>query len=122
MGGDGMAMGSRRGAFSDAVTVPRSDADGAGALGHGVLRAPPVVPVRGRRRPGLLAAGLMLAALGGLGSVWLVNSAAHRVPVLVVARPVSAGATLTDADLARTDVSVDADVHTVPAQEASQVI
>ena len=116
-----MVTGSRRGG-SDAVTLPQADADGARAPGHGVLRAPPVIPVRGRRRPGLLAAGLMLAALGGLVSVWLVNSAGHRVPVLVVARPVSAGTTLTDADLARTDVSVDADVRTVPADEASQVV
>src|SRR4051812_8056512 len=121
MGGDGMTTGSRRGAPSDA-TLPRADADGAPASGHGVLRAPPVVPVRGRRRPGLLAAGLMLAALGGLVSVWLVNSAAHRVPVLVVARDVAAGTTITDADLARTDVSVDADVRTVPAREAPRVV
>src|SRR3954470_22130312 len=113
-----MAMGSRRGG-SGAVTLPPPDADGARASGHSVRRAPAVVPVRGRRRPGLLAAGLMLAALGGLVTVWLVNSAAHRVPVLVVARDVAAGTTITGADLARTDVSVDADVRTVPAQEAS---
>ena len=64
----------------------------------------------------------MLAALGGLVSVWLVNSAAHRVPVLVVVRSIAAGTTITDADLAQTDVSVDSDVHTLPAQEASQVV
>ena len=116
-----MVTGSRRGG-SDAVTLPQADGDGARASGHGVMRAPPLIPVRGRRRPGLLAAGLMLAALGGLVTVWLVNSAAHRVPVLVVARPVSVGTTLTDDDLARTDVSVDADVRTVSADEASQVV
>ena len=114
-------MGSRREGSSTAVTLPRPDADGVRA-GQTGRRAPPVVPVRGRRRPALLAVGLMLAALGGLVALWLVNSAAHRVPVLVVARPVAAGATLTDADVARTDVSVDADVHTVPARETSQVV
>ena len=62
-----MAMGSRREGSSNAVTLPRPDADGARASGHSVRRAPPVVPVRGRRRPGPAGGGADARRVGRPG-------------------------------------------------------
>lgn len=42
------------------------------------LRAPVVVAPRGRRRPGLMVAGIALAALGALAAAWLVAQAGDR--------------------------------------------
>ncbi len=90
--------------------------------GRESLRAPSVPPTRGRRRPGLLVAGLALVAVGALVAVWLLNAAAHRVPVLVVARNVAAGSTITAGDLSQVEVSVDAGVATVLASQADTVV
>jgi SAF domain len=84
--------------------------------------APRVPSPRARRRPGLLALGVALVAAGALTVAWLVTSAAQRVPVLVVARDVPYGTTLTAADLAVADVSVDPTVHTVPAAARDEVL
>jgi hypothetical protein len=114
-------MASRRGGSSATVTLPGPTVDGTQARPQ-PTRAPVVVPTRGRRRPGLLVTGVMLAALGGLIAVWLVNQAGHRTSVLVVARPVAAGATLSDSDLARAEISFDSTVGTVPAGQESQIV
>ncbi len=84
--------------------------------------APRVPPPNGRRRPGLLALGVALVALGALVAVWLVNSAGQRTPVLTVARNVPYGSVITDADLGVTDVSVDSSVSTVPAADQASVV
>lgn len=91
-------------------------AAGGGRAPHGPgSRAPAILPGRARRRPALMAAGATLAALGGLAGMWLVNTAGHREPVLVVARPVAVGSVIQDADLAVAQVYVDASVARVPA-------
>jgi hypothetical protein len=62
--------------------------------------------VSGRtRNPGRLAMAVLLVVGGGLLFVSLYRSRGHQVPVLVMARDVAAGQTLTDADLAVADVS-----------------
>lgn len=84
--------------------------------------APMVPGVRTRRRPGLVALGVALVATGALLSAWLVGQAGDRTPVLVLARDVPYGATLTRADLATTDVAVDAAVGTVPVDGLDDVL
>jgi hypothetical protein len=111
---------TRRTVTSDPAGPPRASVDGVTAPAR---FAPPVVaPTRGRRRPALLVAGATVTLVGALVAVWLVNAAAHRVPVLVVARPVAAGSTIATADLSRAEVSVDSGVATVPASELDGIV
>jgi hypothetical protein len=62
--------------------------------------------VSGRtRNPGRLALAVLLVVGGGLLFVSLYRSRGQQVPVLVMARDVAAGQTLTDADLSVAEVS-----------------
>ena len=70
------------------------------------LRPAAVVAPRGRRRPGLLVAGLAMVAVGALAAIWLVSASGHRVQVVMLAHDVPYGAVLTRADLTTTAVSV----------------
>lgn len=116
-------MAVTRGGSSGTTTLPGPGAGGPIDVPRDrKVRAPVLAPVRGRRRPGLLAAGLMLTAMGALVAVWLVNGAGHRVPVLIVTRPVAMGSTITAADVGRAEVSVDTGVGTVPAAQESAVV
>ena len=92
-------------------------------------RQPPAMPVaprlalpRGRRRPGLLALGIALTALGALVAVWLVSSAGHRQPVVALVRDVPYGSVITAADLGTAEVSVDPTIRTIPASQATSVV
>ena len=84
--------------------------------------APPLPPLRTRRRPGLYALGTVLVVVGALAAVWLVNSTGNRVPVLALARDVSYGDTITRADLTATEIAHDPSVRTVPADQVSTVV
>ena len=85
-------------------------------------RGATVVTPKGRRRPGLITAGVALAMLGALVAVWLVTSAGDRADVVMLARDVPYGASLTSADLALTAVAVDPTVATVPADDAASLV
>lgn len=76
---------------------------------------------RGRRMPHL-AAGVLLVVLCVGGAVWWTTDAQERIPVLAVARPVSLGHVLTQADLRGVDVSVVPGVAVIPAGEAGGVL
>ena len=81
-----------------------------------------VAPPRLRRRRGMLAAGVMLVALGALGAALLTQAVSGTVPVVAVVRAVPAGAVLERADLAVADVNVDPVLRPVPASRlAAQV-
>lgn len=75
-----------------------------------------------RRRPWLVAGGVLLAIVGALTALWLVNATAQRRPVLVMARTVAMGSVITDADLAVTGVSSDPGVATVAASGRHEVV
>jgi hypothetical protein len=79
-------------------------------------------PVRARRRPMVLAAGVALAGLGAMAGAWLVTSVAERHPVLVVVREVPVGGIVQDADLGVAAVSVDAPVAWIPADRRREVV
>src|SRR5690554_5033421 len=81
-----------------------------------------VVTPKGRRRPGLVTAGVALTMLGALAAVWLVASAGDRTQVVMLARDAPYGATLTSADLALTSVAVDPGVAIVVADDAASLV
>jgi hypothetical protein len=84
--------------------------------------APALVAPRGRRRPWVIVGGIVLAGIGALIVVTLVASAGDRTSVLRVARDVPYGATITAADVTRTEVAVDAAVGTVAADDLAGVV
>ena len=86
------------------------------------LRAPVVLTPRGRRRPGLIVAGIALAMVGALTAVWLVASAGQRSGVVVMARDVAYGATLTAQDLTVADVSLDPSVAAIPSDDVGSLV
>lgn len=77
--------------------------------------SPTVAPPRTRRRPGMMAAGVALVALGALGAAYLTQVVAGTTPVVAVVRDVPAGEVIGRADLAVTDVSTDATLQPVGA-------
>lgn len=84
--------------------------------------APMLVPPAGRRRPAMLIAGLMLAAIGAVVAATTAMAAGDRSPVLVVTHDVAAGARLTDADLAVARVADDPHLHPVAASALASVV
>ncbi len=80
--------------------------------GPGRLR---LAPPRQRRRPALVALALLLILVGGVAATALYLRATQRNPVLAVARPVTMGHTLTDADLAAVSLAVDPRLRPLPA-------
>jgi hypothetical protein len=96
------------------------------AVSNGRTNHPPrgatVVSPKGRRRPGLIVAGVALAMLGALVAVWLVTSAGDRTEVVMLAHDVPYGATLAASDLVLTAVAVDPGVATVPADSAGSLV
>ena len=86
------------------------------------LRAPLLIAPKGRRRPGLIVVGIALAMVGALVAVWLVASAGERTSVVVVARDVPYGATLTAQDLTIADVSLAPSVASIAADNAPSLV
>jgi hypothetical protein len=86
------------------------------------LRPATTVPPKMRRRPGLLVAGVAMVAVGALAVMWLVTSTGHRREVVVTARDVEYGATITAGDLSTTAVAVDPAVAVIPASREASLI
>ncbi|MCX4546905.1 SAF domain-containing protein [Streptomyces sp. NBC_01565] len=79
----------------------------------GATAAPRVLRQR-RRRPGLIALSVALIAAGGLSGALLFTASGQRSAVLVVARDVPVGASITEADLATASLALDPAVKAVP--------
>lgn len=75
-----------------------------------------------RRNTPLVGVGVVLVVIGALASAALRSGAAQRIPVLVVARPVAAGAVVREADLREVELSPAAGVATVPASRRGTVV
>lgn len=83
----------------------------------------PTSPRRtGRRNTPLVGVGVVLVVVGALTSAALRSGAAQRIPVLVIARPVAAGAVVRDADLREVELSPAAGVATVSASRRGTVV
>lgn len=80
-------------------------------------------PRRGRRRrlPHLVA-GVLLVVLCVGGAVWWTTSTQDRAPMLALAKPVTVGHVLTQADLRSIDVSASPGVASIPADQAASVV
>ena len=76
----------------------------------------------GRRNVPLLGVGVVLVVVGALGAAALRSKAGERIPVLVVARPVTAGSVITDADLREAELSPVSGVATVLAAERENIV
>lgn len=68
---------------------------------------PPPTRPRTRRRPGLLAAGVALVALGALAAAYLTQVVGNTIPVVAVVQTVRAGEVIDRADLAVANVAAD---------------
>lgn len=84
---------------------------------------PPAPPSgAARRNTPLVGVGVVLVVIGALASAALRSGAAQRVSVLVVARPVAAGAVVGEADLRDVDLSPAPGVATVAASKRGAVV
>ena len=83
---------------------------------------PLLVQPAGRRRPAMLIAGLMLAAVGAVVAATTAMAAGDRTPVLVVVHDVAAGQPLTASDLAVAHVAKDPQLRPVPASARGTVL
>ncbi|WP_228714290.1 MULTISPECIES: SAF domain-containing protein [Pseudonocardiaceae] len=85
--------------------------------------APASAPRRGRRRrlPHLVAGMLLVVVCVG-GAVWWTSSTQDRVPMLALARPVTVGHVLTQADVRTVAVSAAPGVALIPAEQAGSVV
>ena len=81
-----------------------------------------VAPPPRQRRPALVLVGLLLILVGAAVTAQLFLRVGGRTAVLAVARPVTAGHTITGQDLTEVRISVDPALRTVPASERSQVV
>ncbi|MFD7898933.1 flagella basal body P-ring formation protein FlgA [Streptomyces sp. NPDC059743] len=77
---------------------------------------------RSRRRPVVVGAGLALAAVGALVSVWLVNEAGDKVAVVATRHAIAAGDTVEASDLVTAEISRDSGLHTVPVSRSSEIV
>ncbi|WP_055535303.1 SAF domain-containing protein [Streptomyces graminilatus] len=77
---------------------------------------------RSRRRPVVVGAGLALAAVGALVSVWLVNEAGDKIAVVATRHAIEAGDTVKASDLVTAEISRGSGLHTVAASRASELV
>ncbi|MEU8544552.1 SAF domain-containing protein [Streptomyces sp. NPDC048717] len=89
--------------------------------------APVLLPIttdapRRRRRPVVVGAGLALAAVGALVSAWMVNEAGDKVAVVATRHAIAAGESIQASDLVATEISHGAELNSLPASRASDVI
>jgi hypothetical protein len=84
--------------------------------------APPPPVLRRRRRPALLGLGVAMVAVGALLAVWLAAGTGATVPVLAVARQVTLGEVITDADLSVVRITSDPALRPVPAERRDEVV
>lgn len=93
-----------------------------GSTSEGFVGHPDAVQLRARRNPRLLALGILLACLGGLGAALLWQETAHSVTVVVMARKVTAGQRITGSDITTTTIGSAPGIASVPAAEMSGLV
>ena len=79
-------------------------------------------PARARRRPLLIAAGVVAVCLGALVSVWAYTSSSTTVAVLAARQEVARGQVITAADVVTVRTSIDPALRTLPASATDQVV
>jgi hypothetical protein len=75
-----------------------------------------------RRRPAMIALAVAMAGTGVVVSAAVYQRADHQVPVVMMTRPVPAGAVIAVTDLGSTRVSLGSGIAVIPASELRQVV
>jgi hypothetical protein len=70
----------------------------------------------------MVALAVLLIVLGGLGGAFLLTALSHRVSVIVMAKDVAVGQTISQADLATATLAADTAVARIGAQQRDQVV
>lgn len=99
---------------SAAIASPRSPRRDSASL--------PAGPLRPRRQPRWIALGILLACLGGLGSVLLYQQSSITQNVAVVANAVSRGEVIQEGDLGVRQVGALTGVAVVPADQVTGLV
>lgn len=82
----------------------------------------PSAPVRRRRQPRMIIAGLLAIVLAGLGSAALFSSLTRNQGVVVVNGSIARGEVISAGDLGVTQIGAAPGVSTVPASEAAALV
>ncbi len=105
------------------TTTPRRTPPGAGAGRSPADGTGSVQRLPGRRRsPAYLALGALLVVVCTLGFAVAASRVDHRASVLALARPVTLGQVLSEADLRPVPVSAGSGVDSIPAAERGSVV
>jgi hypothetical protein len=75
-----------------------------------------------RRRPAMLALAVTMAGTGVVVSAAIYQRADHQVPVVMVTRPVPAGAVISLSDLGSTSISLGSGIAVIPGSQVRQVV
>lgn len=104
--------------------TPRLSRSGkpAAAKATGTSRGAVRPPTKSRRRPAVIAAGVALAIVGGLGSWYYASTVGNTVTVLSTQTDVARGATITSADLTTLQIAGGQDTPAFTAAQATDVI
>lgn len=85
--------------------------------------APPFAPAgRSKRNRSAIALSVALIALGGVGAVYLYNSASDSVPVVALTKTVARGEVIDRSDLTTARAAIDPAVKTVPADQLNAIV
>lgn len=86
--------------------------------------APPLVlaMMKNRRRPALIAAGLVMVMLGGLGVFWFTQQSRAVSPVVGMAADVAYGELITAQDVVAIEVVPDPKLRSVPWADVDSVV
>ena len=102
---------------------PEQDLSPNGTAGRRTSRPEPRLPaLPRRRRPAMIALGVLLAGMGAMLSVAVYRHSDHGVAVVLVTAAVPAGAPITSADLSEARVTVSPLIQVVPASQLRQVV
>ncbi len=75
-----------------------------------------------RRRPAMIALAVTMAGTGVVVSAAIYQRADHQVPVVMVTRPVPAGAVISAGDLSSTSVTLGSGIAVIPASQLRQAV
>lgn len=86
------------------------------------VSGPIAAPTKSRRRPAIIAIGIAVAIVGGLGTVSLYSAASRSQSYLVTKDSVARGATITGGDLSTINIVGGQSGTAIPASDTAQLI
>lgn len=108
------------------MSATTTDTPPAARVSRRTRRPEPALPItpppKLRRRPMLVAVGVALIALGGIGAGWLATNVGHTHPVIALRDTVDRGSLISAADLTTVDINTDSRLQTVPASGMDGIV